>query len=420
MMSPRRGETAPKMGHPVWRWLEKQIPPLPTSRASSLAGDPGFGLDDGLGGRLAGEGGQGFFEGGGVFHVEGGLGAVDLAEEAGEDAAGADFYEGRGVFLKEKLDAFHPADGGGDLADEAVAGVGGADDAAGVDVDDDRVGGVLEGEGFEVGGEALLGGLHEGAVEGGRDLEHDGALGAGCFAKFGGAGDGGGGSGDDGLVGGIEVGGGDDGAGGAGGVGDADGRVGGVGGDGLGVGGFGEGGFGVGVGGVGGGVGVDIGFDFAGELVHGLAAEVVDLVGGEAEDGGHGALAGGDGLLHVTAAVTNDANGVGEGEGAGDDVGGVLAEGVAGGEGGGGAGVFQALFKDAGGGDGDSEDGGLGVLRLFEVVFGAFEDELGEGKAEGVVGLFKDGAGDGKVVEEVAAHADGLRALAGKEKGWFH
>ena len=54
----------------------------------------------------------------------------------------------------------------------------------------------------------------------------------------------------------------------------------------------------------------------------------------EAEDGGHGAFSGGDCLLHVHAAGSDGADGFGEGEGAGGDVGGVLAERVAGGEGG--------------------------------------------------------------------------------------
>jgi len=49
-------------------------------------------------------------------------------------------------------------------------------------------------------------------VEGRADLEHDGALGSGLFAEIGGSLDCGGSTGDDGLVGGVEVGGGDDGA----------------------------------------------------------------------------------------------------------------------------------------------------------------------------------------------------------------
>ncbi len=122
---------------------------------------------------------------------------------------------------------------------------------------------------------------------------------------------------------------------------------------------------------------------------------------------------GGDGLLHVAAAGADGADGVGEGEGSGGDVGGVFAEGMAGGEGG----VDAVFGEDAGGGDGDGEDGGLGVLGELELVFGAFEDELGEGEAEGFVGLVEDGAGDGEVVVEIAAHADGLRALAGEEEG---
>ena len=47
-------------------------------------------------------------------------------------------------------------------------------------------------------------------MEGAADGKHDGALGTEFFAEVGGAGYGGGGAGDDGLVGGVEVGGGDD------------------------------------------------------------------------------------------------------------------------------------------------------------------------------------------------------------------
>ncbi len=43
-----------------------------------------------------------------------------------------------------------------------------------------------------------------------------------------------------------------------------------------------------------GGVGFELG-EFGAELFGGLVAEVVDLVGGEAEDGGHRTLSGGDG-----------------------------------------------------------------------------------------------------------------------------
>ena len=65
--------------------------------------------------------------------------------------------------------------------------------------------------GLRARGEEVLRGLHEGAVEGGADVEHDGAFWLRRLAEVGGAVDGGGGSGDDGLVGRVEVGGGDDG-----------------------------------------------------------------------------------------------------------------------------------------------------------------------------------------------------------------
>ena len=106
--------------------------------------------------------------------------------KAGEDFAGAYFDEVGGGFVGEELDAFDPADGAGDLADEAVAGVGTAGDEAGVDIGSDGGDWVVEDDGFEVLGEGILSGLHEGAVEGGADLKHDGALRSGLFTAIGG------------------------------------------------------------------------------------------------------------------------------------------------------------------------------------------------------------------------------------------
>ena len=209
---------------------------------------------------------------------------------------------------------------------------------------------------------------------------------AGGFGKLDGAIDGGGGAGDDDLLGSIEIGGGDDGAGNGG-----------------------AGGVGLGGGGVGGGRG--------GEVVGGFGAEVVDLLGGEAEDGGHGAFAGGNGLLHEAAAGADGGEGFGKGEGAGGDVGAVLAEGMAGGEAGFEGG--EELGEDALDGDGNGKDGGLGVFGLLEGLGGAFEDEVREMEAEGFVGFFEDGFGGGEVLVEIETHAYGLGALAGEEEGGF-
>ena len=120
--------------------------------------------------------------------------------------------------------------------------------------------------------------------------------------------------------------------------------------------------------------------------------------------------------MHELAAGADGADGVGEGEGAGGDVGGVLAEAVAGGVGDGEVAGFEFGFECAQGGDGDGEDGGLGVLGLFEGVFGAVEDDAGEGEVEGVVGFFEDGAGGRIGIVEGSAHAYGLGALAGEEE----
>ena len=180
------------------------------------------------------------------------------------------------------------------------------------------------------------------------------------------------GAGDDGLVGGVEVGGGDD----------------------L----------------------VGLAFDVA-ELGSDAGAGGFDVGEVEAEDGGHCAFSGGDGGLHELAAGADGADGVGEGESVGGDVGGVLAEGVAGGVGDGEIAGFQLGLEHAEGRDGDGEDGGLRVLGELEGVFGTVEDEVGEGETEGVVGLFEDGAGGGVSVVEGAAHAYGLRTLSGEEEG---
>jgi hypothetical protein len=119
------------------------------------------------------EGGKGFFEGRGVFDVEAGLGAIDLAQEATEHFAGADFDEVCGVLGDERLHGFDPANGCGDLADEGVAQGGGGGFKGGVDVDGDGHAGVGEIEAAEQRGEAVLRGLHEGAVEGRADREHE-------------------------------------------------------------------------------------------------------------------------------------------------------------------------------------------------------------------------------------------------------
>ncbi len=320
-----------------------------------------------MGGGFA-EGGEGFFEAGGVFHVGSGEGSGYLAIEAGEDFAGAYFDVVGDVAELELGNAVDPADGSGDLADEGIADGVGVEEEFGIDVADYGEAGVVEGDGLELRFELDLGGHHQGAVEGAADGEHDGSLGTEFFAEFGGAGYSGGRAGDDGLVGGVEVGGGDD--------------------------------FGGEFGGDGGAGGFDVG-------------EV------EAEDGGHGSLAWGDGGLHELATSADGADGVGEGEGVGGDVCGVFAEGVAGGVVDGEVPGLEFVFEDAEGGDGDGEDGGLGVLGELEGVFGAREDDVGEGEAEGVVGLFEDGAGGGVGVVEGAAHAYGLGALAGEEEGDF-
>jgi len=198
-------------------------------------------------------------------------------------------------------------------------------------------------------------------VERGADGEHDDFARAARLDQLGGFFDCRGSAGDDGLVGGVEVGGGD------------------------------------GEAGLRGGFGAGFGY----------------LGGGEREDGGHCTLARGDGELHGAAAGLDGADGVGKAEGAGGDVGRPLAEGVPGGE----SGVNSGLGEDARNGDADGEDGRLGVFGEAELFLWAVEEDAAEGEAEGFIGLGEGGGGDGEGLGEGAAHADGLGALAGKEEG---
>ncbi len=80
----------------------------------------------------------------------------------------------------------------------------------------------------------------------------------------------------------------------------------------------------------------------------------------------------------------------------------------------------EAFFgEDALAGDADGEYGGLGVGCFAQFFFRAVEAEAAEGETQGVVGFGEGGAGFFLEVAEVFAHADGLRALAGKDEGDF-
>jgi len=260
----------------------------------------------------------------------------------------------------ESVDAIDPADGASYLPDERIASrLGGGEQAAG-DVGGYRDGWVGEGDCGENAGYFLLRGLHECAVEGCADGEHHRPPSALGFGDGGGFFNRGQSAGDDGLRGRIEV----------------------------------------------------CGGDHQGGFRGGLSAGFGHLCGGEREDGGHGALTRGDGQLHGASAGFDGAYGVGKAEGSSGDVGGPLSQRVPGGQR-----RLDTLFGEyAERGDADGEDGRLGIFGEAQVFFRAFKNQFGERKAKSLIGFGKGGGGDGKVVGEVAAHANGLRTLAWKEK----
>src|SRR5262249_29482732 len=91
----------------------RRNPPYHARQSTTGLRGVGFGGGDSVQGSR-----QGFF----VFDVEGGDGAFDLAKQAGEDFAGANFDEGVYAFIDQGADGFFPADRHPDLADERFAG----------------------------------------------------------------------------------------------------------------------------------------------------------------------------------------------------------------------------------------------------------------------------------------------------------
>ena len=92
------------------------------------------------------------------------------------------------------------------------------------------------------------------------------------------------------------------------------------------------------------------------------------------DDRGHRAHADGNGLLHVAAPASNEANGIGKRERAGRDVRRVFTKAVAGNE----RGMNAVGFEDAAGSDAGRENRRLRDFRERETIRGAFETERAE------------------------------------------
>lgn len=298
---------------------------------------------------------DGGVEAGVVFDgVDGGV-LIDFADEAGDDFAWADFEEMAVAHGDERADGFGPADGAGDLGFEGVADGGGVGGRGGGEVADDGDGGVLGGGEGELGGEEVLGTLHQAGVVGAGDVEFDGAFDAEFLGACDGVVDAFDGAGEDDLARGVEV-------------GDID------------------------VGGVG---------------------EFADLGFVAADEGGHGALGGIAGGFHVFAAAGDEAEAIGEREGASGGVGGEFAEGESGG--GDWVEVGEAFAEEGEAHEAVEEEGGLAAGGFGEFLVRAFEHDGGEREAEGFVGLACQIARDGGGIRPILAHAHALGTLSGKQ-----
>ena len=150
----------------------------------------------------------------------------------------------------------------------------------------------------------------------------------------------------------------------------------------------------------------------------GVRADAVQQGDVQPEDGGHSAGVELSGGFHTFAAFAGQCQGILEGQGAGSHQGAELTHRVAGHERRAKIGVnFQ---EDAQGSDGVGEQDGLGVVGVVELGFGAFPGSLCQVEPQHLFGLHEGGARHRVRCGQLAAHANGLRALAGEnESGVF-
>ena len=137
----------------------------------------------------------------------------------------------------------------------------------------------------------------------------------------------------------------------------------------------------------------------------------------EAEDRSHRALPRRHRCLHRLAAKLHEPDGRPEIERAGADERGVLAEAVAGHRG---RQAAAVLAPDAPGRHAGREHRGLRALSLAELLLGAALAQLPEVVAEHVGGFREGFLNERLGTGERGEHADGLRALAGKNEGEGH
>jgi len=122
--------------------------------------------------------------------------------------------------------------------------------------------------------------------------------------------------------------------------------------------------------------------------------ELFVLIVGQADDRGHGTIAGGG--LHQLAAHPHQAYGISQVQHAGRDHGAVLTHGVAGevaGRAVGGGLTAKRGLQCALGRDGRGQQGRLGVDGEVELLCWAFPGQLRDGVPEGLVGFLPDGNG---------------------------
>ena len=140
----------------------------------------------------------------------------------------------------------------------------------------------------------------------------------------------------------------------------------------------------------------------------------------QAEKRRHGPLSDRNGLLHGVAAGPEQFRRVADAEGARRAERGVFAKRMPGDHGDVPREIETACPQRPDDSHADGHQGGLGVRGQRQCLFRAFEHDGRQLLAERLVDLFEDRARFGKSVGEIAAHADGLATLTGKQECSCH
>src|SRR5580704_200157 len=301
---------------------------------------------------------QGFFKRCFVCDVDAGFRAVDLAHEPAKDLPRTHFHERLYTLGDQHAHGLLPLYCACDLADQRMAATVSILEQCRIHVADDSGCRLVEHHSRKILSQAILRWLHQRAVKWGADWKDFRAFGAAFVGEFGGAFHRRNVTGNDNLLGRVDVG------------------------------------------------------WFADFALRRVAANIGDLLELHAENRRHRAHPDGNGFLHILATMAYSADRIGEVQGSSHNVRRVFAQAMSGDE----RGLETLFLQYSPSRDGCSQNRWLGDLGKAKLILGTFETKLREPITEDFVGFFKCLPGYGIFFGEFLSHTDGLRSLAREKK----